>query len=219
MPFTGGAPRPFLARGAAAPAWSPDGTRLAYMNLSRGTDELLVADGTGADARQLIAPEPQVHNHNPVWSPDARWIYFVLGSNPTSGVDGGEPERLVEEPAFNPVWSPDGDLIVYTEAVAGSVPLVGVRPDGAAAELPTVTVRPGGYRFVPDGSGLAYLPHLLSSDFWLLDFATGTSRPLTRLSRSGALRTFDISPDGTHLVFDRSLEHSDVVLIELTDQP
>ena len=52
-------------------------------------------------------------------------------------------------------------------------------------------------------------------DFWLLDLATGNRRQLTRLSNQGALRTFDITTDGKYIVFDRSRQNSDIVLIDL----
>jgi Tol biopolymer transport system component len=131
-------------------------------------------------------------------------------------VDGGAPVRLVTGKADNPIWSPDGNLIVYAGTFfTGQVPLLGVRPDGTAVELPAVRTRPGGYRFLPDGTGLAYLPFFPSLDFWLVDFATKKTRQLTRLSNQGALNTFDITPDGKAIVFDRSRENSDVVLIEL----
>jgi hypothetical protein len=52
-------------------------------------------------------------------------------------------------------------------------------------------------------------------DFWLLDLATGNRRQLTRLDNQGALRTFDITPDGKSIVFDRLRQNSNVVLIEL----
>jgi Tol biopolymer transport system component len=91
-----------------------------------------------------------------------------------------------------------------------------VRPDnGASVELPAVLVRPGGYRFLPDGSGLVYLQRIQGLDFWLLDFATKQSRQLTRFSNQGALRTFDITPDGKAIVFDRSRQNSNIVLIDL----
>ena len=60
-----------------------------------------------------------------------------------------------------------------------------------------------------------YLPTLTSLDFWVLDLATGNRRPLTRLRDEGKLRTFDVTPDGTSLVFDRTRENSDIVLIDL----
>ena len=102
--------------------------------------------------------------------------------------------------------------------VPGQVaPLLGVRPDGTRVELPDVRVRSGGYCFLRDGSGLVYLPRNSnqSPDFWLLDLATGTYRQLTRLSNQGTLGSFDITPDGKQIVFDRSRENSDIVLIDL----
>ena len=99
--------------------------------------------------------------------------------------------------------------------VGGDVRLLGVRPDGGPVELPSVRVRPGGYRFLPDGTGLVYLPRTLVPDFWLLDLATKKARQLTHLSNRGALRDFDITPDGKHIVFDRSRENSNIVLIDL----
>jgi Tol biopolymer transport system component len=56
---------------------------------------------------------------------------------------------------------------------------------------------------------------LASQDFWLLDLASKKTRQLTRLSEPAAMRTFDISPDGRQIVFDRVRDHSDIVLIDL----
>ena len=131
-------------------------------------------------------------------------------------VDGGAPVRLVAGQAVNPVWSPDGNLIVYAgRFVAGQVALLGVRPDGTPVELPPVRVRPGGYRFLPDGTGLVYLPCIPVAGFLAARFRHEKPRQLTRLSDQGALRTFDITPDGKAIVFDRSRENSDIVLIDL----
>jgi Tol biopolymer transport system component len=81
--------------------------------------------------------------------------------------------------------------------------------------MPRVLARPGGYRFLPNGSGLVYLQRIQGLDFWLLDFATKQSRQLTRFSNQGILRTFDITPDGKYIVFDRSRQNSNIVLIDL----
>ena len=94
--------------------------------------------------------------------------------------------------------------------------LRGVRPDGTPVPMPEVRVRMGGaHRFLPSGTGLVYLPSIESKDFWLLDLATNKTRQLTHLSDRGYLNTFDITPDGKYLVFDRSRQNSDVVLIDL----
>jgi len=60
-----------------------------------------------------------------------------------------------------------------------------------------------------------YLGSIESKDFWLLDLGTNKLRQLTDLSDRGYLTHFDITPDGKYLVFDRSRQNSDVVLIDL----
>ena len=208
------------------PAVSPDGRRVVVVVRDAGKRHLSImsADGTNA---QPLAPTIDVEGASGQgaadWSPDGAWI--VTGGRDAQGPGlfkipvegGGKPERIVAGQAVNPVWSPSGNLIVYGgRSVVGQVAILGVRPDtGASVELPTVLVRPGGYRFLRDGSGLVYLPRIQGLDFWLLDFATKKTRQLTRFSNQGALRTFDITPDGKAIVFDRSRQNSDVVLIDL----
>jgi hypothetical protein len=131
--------------------------------------------------------------------------------------EGPTPVRLVSGEAMNPVWSPDGGLIVYGGAVVGGqVTLLGVTPDATPVRLPDVRARlGGGHRFLPNGAGLLYLPRAQSLDFWLLDLTTKETRALTRLGDHGILHTFDVMPDGRFIVFDRSRENSDIVLIDL----
>jgi hypothetical protein len=70
-------------------------------------------------------------------------------------------------------------------------------------------------RFLPNGSGFVYLQGLPSAqNLWLLDLASMKTRELTRLNNAGAIRSFDISPDG-NIVFDRLRGNSHVVLIDL----
>jgi hypothetical protein len=158
------------------------------------------------------------------WSPDGKWI--VTGGIDRDGpglfkvpVGEGEPTRLVEGPALNPVWSPVGNLIVYSGANVGPLaPMRAVRPDGTPLDFPAIQVRVEGerYRFLPSGTGIVCMQGFLpAQDFWLLDLATRNRRPLTRLSGGAAMRTFDITPDGKRIVFDRLRENSDIVLIDL----
>ena len=141
-------------------------------------------------------------------------------------MNGGAPVQLLKGQAANPVWSPDGGLIVYAGALAtGQVaPLLGVRPDGTPVNLPSLMVRPGGHRFLPDATGIVYLPRNQSLDFWLLDLRLKKTRQLTRLLDQGRLGRFDltpgfdVTPDGRQIVFDRSRENADVVLIDTPNQ-
>jgi hypothetical protein len=51
-------------------------------------------------------------------------------------------------------------------------------------------------------------------DFWLMDFTTNTTRMIARVSNAGSITTFDITPDGARIVFDRVEERSNLVLID-----
>jgi Tol biopolymer transport system component len=56
-------------------------------------------------------------------------------------------------------------------------------------------------------------------DFWMLNLATRQTRQLTRLANLASMRTFDITPDGKQIVFDRLRNNSDIVLIDLPGKP
>ena len=208
-------------------AVSPDGSRVAVVVRQEGKRRLAVMSADGTNSRTLAASieiQGVVGQSAADWSPDETRI--VAGGRDAQGpglfmipVDGGAPERLVATDAFNPVWSPKGDWIVYATGFGGAGGrnlLRGVRPDGTAVPMPDVHVRNGGaHRFLPSGMGLVYLPNMETKDFWLLDLATNQSRQLTHFSDRGFLNTFDITPDGRYLVFDRSRQNSDVFLIDL----
>ena len=206
------------------PAVSPDGSRVAVIHQRDGRRRLAMmsADGT---AFRGVGESIDVQG-TADWSPDGTSI-AVGGSDETEGpglftipLSGGAPVRLVSGQAFNPVWSPDGNLIVYAGALTtGQVaPLLAVRPDGTPVDLPLVRVSPRGHRFLPNGTGIVYFPSNTAHDFWLFDLATKHTRQLTRLDRRGLVQSFDLTPDGTHIVFDRSREDSNIVLIDLPRQ-
>jgi Tol biopolymer transport system component len=160
------------------------------------------------------------------WSPDGQWIVAGGSEKGVQGlykipVDGGAPERIADGEATSPAWSPDGNLIVYAGPQVNVVtPLLAVDLDEVPVELPEIEVFRAGerVRFLPDGTGLVYMRGFgLTQNFWLLDLTTMESRQLTQLDSTATTRTFDITPDGTHIVFDRLTEDSDIVLIELSD--
>ena len=205
------------------PAVSPDGTRVVVTVRREGKRhlEIMASDGTGA--RTLagsIEIDGAAGQSAADWSPDGTRV--VTAGHDAAGsalfvipIATGVPARLLDGKWVNPVWSPVGNFIVYAgRSLIGQVELHAIREDRTEVTLPTVMVRPGGYRFVPDGR-LVYLPRIPSLDFWIVDFSTGTQRPLTQLANKGTLRTFDITRDGKHIVFDRSRQNSNIALIEL----
>jgi hypothetical protein len=203
-------------------AVSPDGNSVVLVLRSVDGWRLHVLSADGAQLRVLT--ESVDARGAAEWSPDGQWIVTGGSAAGVEGlfkipVGGGAAERIVDGEALNPVWSPDGSLIVYAgPQVQATFPLLAVRPDGESVRLPEISMLRSGerMRFLPDGSALVYMQGLQpSQDFWQLDLATMQSRQLTRLDPGPAMRTFDITPDGTRIVFDRSSENSDIVLIEL----
>jgi len=203
------------------PAVSPDGRRVTIVLRQSGKLRLHVVSADGAEI-QPIADTLDVEGAA-CWSPDGKWI--VTGGNDAVGaglfkipVEGGAPLRLVTGRALDPVWSPDGSLIVYAgPEVGGDKPLLAVNPDGTKVELPAIRVSAWGerVRFLPHGKALVYMQREPTQDFGLLDLVTKKTRQLTHLHNSAAMRTFDVTPDGRSIVFDRLRENSDIVLIDL----
>ena len=214
-------------RGSEAPllepaAVSPDGEEVAVLLRQVDGWHLHVLTWDGSQLR-VLSKEVEARG-SAAWSPDGKWVVTGGSAAGVVGlykipVDGGDEERIAEGEALDPVWSPDGKLIVYSGPQVGPFsPMMAVDPEGVPFDLPEILVPQYGenIRFLPDGSGLVYLAGPQPpQDFWLLDLASMESRRLTDLDLTLTMRTFDITPDGGMIVFDRKTEQSAIVLIEL----
>jgi len=210
-------------------AVSPDGSRVVIMVRKAGKGQLMLVTADGSESRTLAGAIDAQGAAD--WAPDGSAI--VTGGSDEQGlglfripVDGGTPVRLAKGLAINPVWSPDGSLIVYAAtSVSGRQPLAAVRPDGTPVELPQIQVAPGnqGHRFLPKGKGIVFREINApggagtgeSIDFWLEDLEGKTKTHLAHLSGRYATLSFDITPDGKRIVFDRVNDNSDIVLIDI----
>jgi Tol biopolymer transport system component len=207
----------------APPAIAPDGRTVAVVTRQGAKRHLRLIAADGSESR-VIAPKIDVDG-SADWSPDGHWI--VAGGDDGTGpglfripVAGGEPVRLTSVVARNPVWSPDGSLIAFAGPnVFTLAPLLAVRPDGTPVKIPEIMTQRDGerVRFMPNGRGLIYMRAAEATpwqDFWLLDLRTMNTRRLTRLTDRATMRTFDITPDGRQIVFDRLRDNSAVILID-----
>jgi Tol biopolymer transport system component len=196
--------------GSEEPAWSPDGSRIAFMR-ARGpfTDEgfpavvgIFVMDADGSNVRQLTQLEPNsgTEDHLPTWSPDGGRIAFLRwngtarprGASAIWSVDAaGGGERLLRRMpprrggGGTPEWSPDGHRILFTTYC--------FFPD--CGQPPT-----GGQLFTmdPDGGDLQRLTNVKGNAYKGGWSPNGSKIVFTRIRRAGAPSdVYSMNADGT----------------------
>jgi len=122
-----------------SPAWSPDGTRLAYVSFETQRPriyEQVLATGE----RQLLASFDGI-NGAPAWSPDGQKMALVLSKdgNPqiyVMDLATKKLRRLTDSLGINtePAWSPDGRHIIFTSDRGGTPQIYRMSADGGPAE-------------------------------------------------------------------------------------
>ena len=106
------------AAGDASPAWSPDGTKIAFTSARNGNNEVYVMDADGDNPNRLT--NNAASDFSPNWSPDGTKIAFQSDRNGNLDIyvmnaDGTEPKRRTKKAASDafPAWSPDGTKIAF----------------------------------------------------------------------------------------------------------
>ena len=147
------------------PAWSPDGTRIAFLSNGNGHGSAaefrkgyppapglhtMAADGT--DVRQLATGGTAVVLQPPAWSPDGRSIVVAVWSwSESKGqevhelylvqADGAGYVRLAEAVVSGGAWSPDGTRLAFAKSDGAEVALYTMAADGADARRVTTLPR------------------------------------------------------------------------------
>ncbi len=218
VPASGGPTRALThdPRDLEAPAWSPDGTRIAFTvqkfscHLGAGGPiHLATIAADGSDPRRVTDDDD--FDSSPSFSPDGARIAFVHASFTDASLQtvpaaGGERTQLIPPAGGSPMnaaWSPDGSRIAYAMGRSiKAVPAAGGTPDVIAADLPAIACGNGGIAWSPDGKQLAFGA---GAGIYLMTAGDPASAHLAIAVKCADDPAF--SPDGTQIAFDASPAH------------
>jgi len=159
---TGEAPLLADTTNEAQPAWSPDGTKIAFVSDRDGNNEVYVMDRAGANLRRLTN-DPGA-DEQAAWSPDGTKIAFVSDrtGNPEIFVmdsGGAGAVNVTNNSAVDvlPAWSPDGSRIAFQSNRAGNFAIFVMNADGSSVQqLTSARVGEGAPAWSPNGTRLVF---------------------------------------------------------------
>jgi TolB protein len=144
-----------------APAWSPDGTRVALQRSGPVEGIWVLEAATGAVS---FVPHSD-HGFQPAWSPDGDWIAFSRDAGGDAELwmvraDGSDLVQLTDnaDEDREASWSPDGTQIAFTREGPGATTNIMLLALGGGGELAVTRagVFDGAPDWSPDGARIAF---------------------------------------------------------------
>jgi WD40-like Beta Propeller Repeat len=193
------------------PAWSPDGSMIAFARSSAHGISVFMVDADGRNQRRLT--DPSLSAQEPEWSPDGSMIAFSTGCDGImvmradgTGVRSVVPSDGNDCPG-SPTWSADGTSLAFHND--GDVFVVGVDGTDLRNLTNTFEAYEANPAWSPDGDRIAFVRAVDgdgSSEIWTMS-PTGTDLTLVAGGELSPLFSAVWSPDGQYLL----IEHDEAV--------
>ena len=195
----------------SAPAWSPDGQKIAFVSFRDEPRDIYVMNPDGTNPINLTQ-SPEGWESHPSWSPDGKQIVLSTGDIWVMDADGENQRNLTNHDASdtNPAWSPDGRQIAFSsdrnsdwefDIWGGNREVYVMNTDGAnLINLTKHPARDGGPAWSPDGTRIAFNSNRDGNTEVYVMNANGTN-PINLTNHPARDGGPAWSPDGMRIAF------------------
>jgi TolB protein len=204
-----------------SPAWSPNGTQLAYVSFEGGKANVLAQELTTGRRRVLASFKGT--NSAPAWSPDGKQLLVTLSRDGGSqlhvlNLDGSAGRRLTQSGSIDTeaAWSADGNTVYFVSDRGGSPQIYRMPVAGGNAQRVTFN---GPYNISPalspDGRYMTFIGQVNGAyRVHLMELANGTVRVLTD-TRDDESPSF--APNSRQIIYATRAQGRDVLMTTSLD--
>jgi hypothetical protein len=199
-----------LHRRAAAPAWSPDGSSVAFYG-EPGISEFggVYAQGSGVWLIELQTGQVSLlfqidHIFTMDWSSDGAKLALEVGppgvAHQVYVIDARDGQEISRFPGQQPAWKPNGQELVI-KSCAPECGLWQVDLNGQGGRLLTRDSTDSYPAWSPAGDYLVFTSRSRTGDWELYQLRLTENEPIQLTNRSGTDTTPVFSPDGIEIYF------------------
>ncbi len=203
-----------------SPAWSPDGSELAYVTFHDKKAKVVIRNVRQGSTREVASFRGS--NSAPAFSPDGRTLSVTLSKDGGSHVylmdrSGGNVRRVTDSTGIDTEarFSPDGASLYFVSDRGGGPQIYRQPVAGGAAQRVTFN---GAYNISPalspDGKLLAYISRGTGFKVMVMDLGTGDVRSVSDTNDD---ESPSFAPNSRYIIYATKTAGRDVLMTSRTD--